>query len=155
MADTRKDHTLNDAKNVFLKMSAEMKAHAREALEEAAVMVETEAKRVIGTYEYGWPRLQPSTIARKGADTPLLETGELRDSIEHYTPDVGPLATYVGSNNPKAMWMELGTVHIPPRSFLLAAAMHKEKEVREKLGIKINASIVNTLEQQPKGLPDL
>jgi phage gpG-like protein len=155
MMGARKNHSVTDAKNVFKRAAEKMDKHYREALEEAAVIVETEAKRVIGTYEYGWPRLQPATVARKGADTPLLETGELRDSIEHYTPPSGPLETFVGSNNPKAKWHELGTVHIPARSFLMAAAMHKEREIHQKLGIKIHAKIAEEMTGQPKGARDL
>jgi phage gpG-like protein len=103
-----------------------MRAFEHEALEKAAVIVETEAKRVIGSYEYGWPPLAASTVERKGADTPLLETGELRDSIEH---NVDGLVANIGSNNMKAVWHELGTSRVPPRSFLVQAAVHKEKEV--------------------------
>ena len=151
---TPKNHSLTDAKNIFLRIAEKMDEHYREALEEAAKIIETEAKRVIGTYDYGWPRLQPATVARKAADTPLLETGELRDSIEHYVRPTGPLEAYVGSNNPKAMWHELGTVHIPARSFLMGAAMHKEKEIHEKLGVKIHAKIVEQLNNQIKGESD-
>jgi hypothetical protein len=155
MPDARKNHSLGDAKNVFLRIAANMDRHYREALEEAAVKVETEAKALIGTYAAGWPRLKPETVARKaGGDTPLLETGELRDSIEHYTPPSGPLETFVGSNNPKAKWHELGTVHIPPRSFLMAAAMRKENEIHRDLGIKIHASIANEMQGQLKGMKD-
>jgi hypothetical protein len=55
---------------------------AKEILEPVAVMLETSAKTAIGTYRFGWPPLAESTLARKAADTPLLETGELRDSIQ-------------------------------------------------------------------------
>jgi phage gpG-like protein len=104
-----------------------MRAFEHAALEKAAVIVETEAKRVIGTYDYSWTPLAPSTIARKATgDSPLLETGELRESIEH---NVDGLVANIGSNNMKAVWHELGTSRVPPRSFLVQAAVHKEKEV--------------------------
>jgi hypothetical protein len=67
----------------------------------AAIMVENEAKRVIGTYDYGWPRLSPATIKAKGADTPVLDTGELQASIEYIPPVEGDTEVRVGSNNPK------------------------------------------------------
>jgi phage gpG-like protein len=41
----------------------------------------------------------------------LLETGDLRDSIERVVPHG---IAYVGSNNKKALWHELGTSRIPP-----------------------------------------
>jgi len=113
-------------------------------LEKAAQIVEDEAKRVIGTYEYGWPSLQPETIARKGADTPLYETGEMRDSIEHYV-DRNRLTASVGSNDPKAVFHELGTVTIPARSFLMGAAMRKEHEVVEKTGADIHGLMLKDL----------
>jgi phage gpG-like protein len=105
----------------------------RGALEAACKIVEAESKRVIGTYEYGWPKLKPATIARKkNGDTPLLESGEMRESIEHTVRDH---EGYVGSNNKKAVYQELGTSRgIPPRSFLGGAARHKEKEVVEITG---------------------
>jgi len=103
----------------------------REALEKAAVIVEEEAKRVIGTYDYGWPPLAPSTLAKKSADTPLLETGEMRDSIEHSS---NADEARIGSNNDKAVWHELGTSHVPPRSFLMQAAVHKTDEVVKMIG---------------------
>lgn len=107
------------------------------ALEEAAKLVETEAKRVIGTYDYGWPELADATKEdrnRKGyADNePLLRDGALRDSIEHKV--VSREEAQIGSDSDVAVAQELGTATIPPRSFLAGAAAHKEKEVVEILG---------------------
>jgi hypothetical protein len=65
------------------RMSAGLAGAEHKALEQVAQMVEGEAKRVIGTYDYGWPQLAASTLAKKAANTPLLETGDMRDSIEH------------------------------------------------------------------------
>lgn len=107
-------------------------AAQHEGLEKAAVIVETESKRVIGTYEYGWPPLKPETVARKAnGDTPLLETGAMRESIQHNS-DTND--AHIGSNEDKALWQEMGTVHIPPRSFLAEAARRKEKEVVDAIG---------------------
>ena len=99
-------------------------------------MSKEEALRVIGTYEDGWVPLQPKTVERKGAETPLLETGELRDSIE-YAVDKQAMVAVVGSNNPKAKWHEFGTIHIPARSFLRGAALRKEHEVTTLVGDEI------------------
>ena len=90
------------------------------------VMIQTEAKRVIGTYEYGWPTLAPSTLEKKSADTPLLETGGLRDSIEW---NASEHEGRVGTNDDKAVWQELGTSRIPPRSFLVGAAVREEPKI--------------------------
>jgi len=124
--------------------------HCVQQLEEAAQIIETEAKRVIGTYEYGWPQLDAATQRareRKGfnPNDPLLMTGELRDSIQHYV-DPNALKAEVGSNNPKALWQELGTSRgIPPRSFLLGAAMRKEKEIVQRTGVNIHGLITRQL----------
>jgi HK97 gp10 family phage protein len=110
----------------------EAKSHEhREALEKAAVVVETEAKRAIGTHDYGWPPLAASTVEKKGHDSPLLDTGELRDSITHTVSDN---EARIGSNLDKAVWHEYGTRHIPPRPFLSSAAMHKEPEIVKIIG---------------------
>jgi hypothetical protein len=81
----------------------------------AANRFQHEAKRVIGTYEYGWPALK-------------LETGEMRDSIEKTI--ISDEEAEVGSSNMKAVWQELGTSRgIPARSFLRAAAMKKSQQI--------------------------
>ena len=98
-------------------------------VERACRTVHAEARRVLGTHDYDWPPLSPATIARKAkGDTPLLETGELRDSIEWWSKGNEGA---VGSNNDKAVWMELGTSRVPPRSFLVEAAVRKEPEIHK------------------------
>lgn len=114
---------------------------AGEAVKDACKIVETEAKRVIGTYDHGWPQLAQSTQeerARLGfhPNEPLLRTGELRESIETTAPvDEGrAVCGYVGSKDPVAKFQELGTRNIPPRPFLTGACVAKEKEIREVVG---------------------
>jgi hypothetical protein len=95
----------------------------------ACKMVCDEAKRVIGGYDYDWPQLKPETIARKMlGNSPLLETGEMRASIEWQAHG---LEGAVGSNNDKAVWQELGTSRIPPRSFLVGAAKEMEEKIHK------------------------
>jgi hypothetical protein len=138
-------HTPGQAVSIFQSLASKGAHDACvAALEKAAQIIEDEAKRVIGTYEYGWPPLQPATVARKGADTPLYETGEMRDSIEHYV-DAQRLIAQVGSNDPKALWHELGTVTIPARSFLMGAAMRKEREIHELTGVTVHGLITRSL----------
>lgn len=113
----------------------EMETAEEKIIEAGCQIIEDEAKRVIGTYEYGWKPLALSTIQKKGSDEPLLETGEMRESIEHtVTKEDGEVIGYVGSNNDKAVWHELGTSKIPARSFLRNAAIHKEAELKEMAG---------------------
>jgi phage gpG-like protein len=94
----------------------------------ACELVAAEAKRVIGEGYDDWPALAPSTLARKMMNTPLLETGELRASIEWQSSG---LEGHVGSNNDKALWHELGTSRVPPRSFLAGAAMAIEDKIHK------------------------
>jgi hypothetical protein len=49
---------------------------------------------------------------------------------------------YVGSNNQKALWHELGTSRIPPRPFLATAAAAKHAEIGELIGQKFHALLV-------------
>lgn len=126
--------------------------HANAAiLEEAATRVENEAKRVIGTYDYGWPQLALSTQLQReqqgyNANDPLLRTGELRDSIQHYVDEDRGVA-YVGSNNPIAAYQELGTATIPPRSFLGGAARAKQAEIVEMTGAAMYRVMVGRIDQ--------
>jgi len=103
----------------------EMRHHQRTVLEEVGRGLQAEIRSALGTYRYGWPALQPATVARKrNGDTPLVETGALRNSylytvVDHETVDVG-------SDDPKAIWHEFGTGHVPPRPVLLPAAQAYE-----------------------------
>jgi phage gpG-like protein len=106
----------------------DMDALGPEIVRKACEMVAEEARRVIGEGYDFWPALAPSTLARKMMNTPLLETGELRASIEW---NASGLEGAVGSNNDKAVWHELGTSHIPPRSFLMGAAIEMESKIHK------------------------
>ena len=115
----------------LLTIEADLKLSQEVCIEKACRMVEKEAKAAIGTYLFEWPPLKPETVARKAkGDTPLLETGELRDSIEHVVGREGTeVVGYVGTNNPIAKYHELGTRTFPPRSFLGEAAMRQEHKI--------------------------
>jgi len=100
-------------------------------IERACQMIQKRAKANIGRDHEIWPPLAASTIADKqkhGFPTPkpLLRTGALRDSIE-YT--VSGLEGAVGSNLDVAVYQELGTSRIPPRSFLVSAALASEDRI--------------------------
>ena len=115
-------HLAIDAKNVEISMETSLAQSAADV-----------AKDSLGEYQPGWPALQPETIARKTTgDSPLLETGELRDSIK-WNSDKHE--AYVGTDNPKGIWHEFGTGQvtpiIPPRPFLGAAMVASEKEIHK------------------------
>lgn len=111
-------------------------------MERAAQLIETRAKAAIGTYAYGWPPLAASTLAKKAADTPLLETGAMRDSIGHVVAGDGMSAS-VGSNEDKAVWQELGTSRgIPPRSFLAETARRSAADVVQIIGTGVGRTLL-------------
>jgi hypothetical protein len=122
-----------------------MEARTENALEHACAKIEKLAKEKIGEYQdkagpfAAWAPLTESTKADRSQqgfseDDPLLRTGELRDSIEH---QVHGLEGQVGSNLDIAVYQELGTKTIPPRSFLGGAAFELEPEIREELGLDL------------------
>jgi phage gpG-like protein len=121
--------------------------HAQKVgLEAAAQIVQHEAKRVIGTYDYGWPELAESTKkdrVNKGftENEPLLRSGELRASIEYTI--VSDTEAQVGSNNDKAVWHELGTSRVPPRPFLAPAAAEKGREAAKVMGVAVASAIAS------------
>jgi len=117
------------------------------ALKKAAALVEEEAKAEIGDYQgaagpfAAWPSLADATIARKAnGDTPLLETGEMRDSIGTV---ISGHEAHVGSDDDKAVWQELGTSRgIPPRSFLGGAAVRKSPEVKDVIAQTMHGFLI-------------
>jgi hypothetical protein len=112
----------------------------------AGNLVKEHAQAQIGHYlDHGgpypgepWAPLASSTIAHKGHDTPLFETGELHDSIEvtasHRHAEIG-VKSSIGARGVDigdiAVWMEFGTItsggHVPPRPFL-GPALHEEQD---------------------------
>jgi hypothetical protein len=119
----------------------ELEIEKLEGLEHGARIIEEEAKHEIGTYQgaagpfAAWPELKDGTQRQREAagypaNEPLLVTGDMRDSIEH---KVGHNEAWVGSDSDVAVYQEVGTSHIKPRSFLGGAAVRKEKEVRDHM----------------------
>lgn len=119
-------------------------------LEKAGAMVEKRAREKIGEYQeqagpfIAWPELAESTKAdraRQGypEDEPLLRTGEMRDSIGH---TVHESEVQIGSNDDKAVWQELGTEHIPPRSFLGGAMVESLPKINEMAGRDLVATLI-------------
>lgn len=125
---------------MLLECIVEVEHSNHRAIESAATMLETEAKESLGHYQAGWPPLKPETIARKSTgDSPLLETGELRDSIQHNsTTSLGGAEAYVGTDNPVGIYQEFGTSRgIPPRSFMVSAAVRKQGEIIDEIGREV------------------
>lgn len=130
----------------------EVAQHAADhaALEKCARVVEKRAKDKIGEYQQeagpfaAWAELADATKADRSRhgypeDDPLLRTGGLRDSIEHTVQDS---VAQVGSNSDIAVYQELGTAHIPPRSFLGGAMAEKLDDVKKIIGESAVAALV-------------
>lgn len=143
-------NSLKDGAEYFANIRLALPHATKEAMSKSAKLIRDEARRVMGTYDYDWPRLQPATVKHKATgDSPLLETGELRASL-HYSAEENEAV--IGSDNPKALWHELGTSRgIPPRSFLVGAAMHKEAEVLKICGEDVFAFALTT--KAPQNTP--
>lgn len=114
----------------------ELEAANHEALERCAKLIEKDAKDTLGTYDYGWPQLAPSTQKERESkgfppNDPLLRTGAMRDSIQH---SADSKEARVGSNSDIAVYQELGTSKIPPRSFLEETMKRKTPEMLDLIG---------------------
>jgi hypothetical protein len=131
---------LPEAIKLFAAMPIAIEAANRLALEKGAKIIQTEAKRVIGTHDYGWPALAESTVAKKGHDDPLIDYSSskpgslIRDTIQ---TKVEGKSAYIGSDSDVAVYNELGTSKAPPRSFLAGAAHHKGEAAAEAVGREI------------------
>jgi hypothetical protein len=128
-------NSMKDGAAYFTALSIEV-GQTKRAVEKACRIIRDESKRVLGTYDYGWPSLAESTIDRKETgDSPGLETGTMRSSVRFAVTGTRLDWTgIVGTDDPHALWFELGTRRQPPRSFLAAAAMVKEREIKRILG---------------------
>ena len=138
--------SLLEAIELFAVLPLEVKHENHRALERVGKLIEKEARRVIGTYDYGWKQLAESTQSDREShgyepDEPLLRTGALRDSIR-YT--VGHNEVTIGSDSQIARWQELGTSRIPPRPFLSGAAHQKMPEVLHIIGDAVVSAISGT-----------
>ena len=105
-------------------------------LDKVGELAATMAVHYLGTYQEGWAPLKPETIARKATgDSPLLETGKMRDSISHYVnPFSVVMEVVVGSTDKHAVFQEQGTSRIPPRPFLSLAMKHALPFAEETFG---------------------
>jgi hypothetical protein len=119
------------------------------AMESAAVIIEKKAKATFGS-----GALTPNaaaTVAIKGFDSPGIETGATRDSIEHNSD---AHEAYIGSNDIKMVWLEHGTHKTggawgsdnPPRPILGIAAVSAAPEAVEAIGREVMAAITAALD---------
>lgn len=60
---------------------------ARDGLEKAGLFASGKVKEYFTDPDNGWPDNSPATVAAKGSDRPLVDTGNLRDSITYVVGD--------------------------------------------------------------------
>lgn len=130
---------------VMGRMGAFIHVAREKALEYAAVAIETEARRVLGTYDYGWAQLAESTQDQRESlgytpNDPGLRSGEMKDSVAH---NIEGDTAHIGSDDDKAVWFEIGTDKQPARSFLMGAAYHEMDHVADQIGKMYHAVLSN------------
>ncbi len=108
-------------------------------LKKGCELFKDSAQTAIGTYRFNWPQLAPATLARKSGNTPLLETGALKDSIVF---NVSRGEAYVGTDHFVAAWQEFGTRTIPPRPFMGGALNEKGPHVQAVFGKALAAKML-------------
>lgn len=134
----------------LVKVASAQAVSDQHALERAGQIVEKRAKAILGSYQEDiqpftdWPELADSTKAdrvRQGfrENEPLLRTGEMRDSIGHI---VVHNEVAIGSDSDVAVYQELGTSRIPPRSFLGAAVVQTTPEIVAEIGQQVVTSLI-------------
>ena len=91
-----------------------------------------QARHGVYPSDASWARLKPQTVRyKKRGDTPLLETGELRDSYEKVKKSATRIL--VGSRLDKASFMEYGVAskNIPARPVVEPEAAQADDYVKE------------------------
>jgi len=114
--------SLAEAATIFAEVAVEMDHMKHHCLDEGSKILQDQRER------QGY-----------APNDPLLVTGDLRDSIER---DVQHNVAYVGSNNNKALWHEMGTSRIPPRPFFGGAVEAKHHEIGELVGKKFHTALI-------------
>ena len=127
------------------------------ALEKATKFLQKKVKDKYGEYQpeagpfVAWAELAESTKQdreRQGypEDEPLLRTGDVRESIEREVKDS---EGFVGSDNDIAVWEELGTKNMPPRSTMGSAGVENAEAIVKIVGDEVVMALVG--EQVFKG----
>ena len=150
-----KEMTILDFLGRLSNIKHEMPKNVRAVLTKAALMIERDAKQSVGTYQdaappfAGWAELADSTKddrVRKGfsENEPELRTGALRDSYGHDVEMTGPMSgeAVIGSNSDVAVWQELGTKNMPPRTIIGGAAVRQSPKVAALIGKSVHMALV-------------
>jgi hypothetical protein len=152
MASLSEFMSLGETARALQNAANPMEQAAERAVERICKILVKESKSAIGHYrpDYNWPQLAQSTQAERARlgyapNEPLLRTGELRDSIGWQAPfhEMGATVGYVFSTSEIAVYHELGTSKIPPRSFLLPALALKMPQIERILASEFERGIAD------------
>ncbi len=141
-----KTFSLGEMAAHFLTMEADIRLAEEAAVVSGCKLIQRKAKGMLGHEQPIWQGLKPETIARKAhGNTPLLETGEMKASIEMTAPlnENGQIVGYVGSNSMIAVYQEMGTKNIPPRPFISTAGMANGHLVAEMAAKLVYAAMIH------------
>ena len=123
----------------FAAVEADLEAAREPMIAAACQMVAGRSRDLIGVPKAEWAPLAAETLQRKGGiNTPLLEHGALRASIE-WNADRNH--GFVGTDSDVGIFMELGTSRAPPRSFLGLAAEIEAPKVAKMMSKVVGAAI--------------
>ncbi|GCE89830.1 hypothetical protein MSKU15_1431 [Komagataeibacter diospyri] len=139
----------------FLSFLEGQRARVQEAqkvtMEVAANTLLKDARSTVGTYQREdmgplppWAALADSTKddrVRQGypENEPGLRSGEMRDSYQTRVPDAHHIV--LGSNDPKAVFFENGTVKQPPRPVIATALFRKHHDITRQIAKSLTRAI--------------
>lgn len=137
--------SLPDLARALEQNAKQLQAVLAEAMKTSAIAVVEAAKDELDGKDkpQDWPELSDATKAkhvRKGYDesAPLEASGALRDSIQYRSSEK---SFEVGSDSQIAVYQELGTATIPPRSFLAPALHNKIPGILETVGKAVEMAL--------------
>jgi phage gpG-like protein len=137
-------YSLEQFAGMLIEATVMLPAAEAEAMEKAAAMLETEAKRFFGSSELAVNAA--ATIEHKGSSAPGIDTGETRGSIQHNSDRH---EAYIGSNDERMKWLEFGTQKggnawggpNPARPILGITARFEGEHAAEIVGREVLAAI--------------
>jgi len=120
-----------------------MERNMERATRRNSIKLRDEMKRTITRGVPEWEPLSPKTIARKGSSKPLIDTGDMRNSINQ--KDIEPMLAFIGvprgaKNRDGGDLVRIAAVHvygsktrnIPPRDFILPAYNAVRDEIADR-----------------------
>ena len=149
------EYSFGDMARMFELAAADMPAIDEAILDMLGEKIRDRARSYLGvpqTMGHGgfapWAPLAPSTLAKKGQaapGTPLMETGDLADSLEFQR--ISPVTVAIGTSllsergDPYPKYLEEGTAEMPPRPYLHPAAIEVVEESLDEIGEMIVSGV--------------